>query len=155
MRPRGKDTLSQLLRKMARSERFMLWQHSFCTPGLLAVSDQTLLTATGRRLREISGGNPTGAVNVSSRPSVPAIFAFGDSSVDTGENNYVSTSTRADFLPYGMTHFKRPTGRFCDGRLVVDFLGETWPPRPKTERYVRISTKGKPRSSEAERFILL
>jgi hypothetical protein len=136
MRLIRKDTVSQLLRKMARSERFILWQLSFCilaTPGLSAVSDETLLTATGRRLRGISGGDPTGAVNVSSRPSVPAIFAFGDSSMDTGENNYVSTSTRADFLPYGMTHFKRPTGRFCDGRLVVDFLGETWPPRSKTD----------------------
>lgn len=57
-------------------------------------------------------------------PSVPALFVFGDSSVDCGTNNFLGTLARADRLPYGRdfdTH--QPTGRFCNGRIPVDFLG--------------------------------
>lgn len=49
---------------------------------------------------------------------------FGDSSVDCGTNNYLGTFARADRLPYGRdfdTH--QPTGRFCNGRIPVDYLG--------------------------------
>ncbi|KAM7510114.1 hypothetical protein LguiB_008989 [Lonicera macranthoides] len=41
-----------------------------------------------------------------------AFFVFGDSLVDSGNNNYLATSARADAPPYGIdypTH--RPTGR--------------------------------------------
>lgn len=54
---------------------------------------------------------------------VPAIFAFGDSLIDAGNNNFVEGSTTlANFLPYGETFFHKPTGRFTNGRLVFDFL---------------------------------
>ncbi|GAB2215626.1 hypothetical protein Droror1_Dr00020015 [Drosera rotundifolia] len=56
-------------------------------------------------------------------PLVPAFFILGDSSVDCGTNNYLGTLARADRLPYGRdfdTH--RPTGRFCNGRIPVDYL---------------------------------
>ncbi|GAB2278037.1 hypothetical protein Dimus_012736 [Dionaea muscipula] len=56
-------------------------------------------------------------------PLVPAFFVLGDSSVDCGTNNYLGTLARADRLPYGRdfdTH--RPTGRFCNGRIPVDYL---------------------------------
>lgn len=55
---------------------------------------------------------------------VPALFVIGDSTVDCGTNNFLGTFARADHLPYGRdfdTH--RPTGRFCNGRIPVDFLG--------------------------------
>ncbi|KAJ6705411.1 hypothetical protein OIU79_010167 [Salix purpurea] len=58
-------------------------------------------------------------------PLVPAFFIFGDSSVDCGTNNYLGTFARADHSPYGRdfdTH--KPTGRFCNGRIPVDFLGK-------------------------------
>lgn len=61
---------------------------------------------------------PTGS------PLVPAFFVLGDSSVDCGNNNFLGTFARADRLPYGKdfdTH--QPTGRFCNGRIPVDFLG--------------------------------
>ncbi|KAH7439982.1 hypothetical protein KP509_04G085900 [Ceratopteris richardii] len=51
------------------------------------------------------------------------IYAFGDSITDTG--NQVRTSpgsAPASHLPYGETYFKCPTGRYSDGRLMVDFL---------------------------------
>ncbi|KAF3448721.1 hypothetical protein FNV43_RR09434 [Rhamnella rubrinervis] len=64
------------------------------------------------------------ATSVPQTPTlVPALFVIGDSSVDSGTNNYLGTLARADRLPYGRdfdTH--RPTGRFCNGRIPVDYL---------------------------------
>ncbi|XP_022150798.1 GDSL esterase/lipase At1g54790-like [Momordica charantia] len=51
----------------------------------------------------------------------PAAFNFGDSNSDTGE--LVAGKGFSLALPYGQTYFKTPSsGRFCDGRLIVDFL---------------------------------
>ncbi|KAK4427439.1 GDSL esterase/lipase 5 [Sesamum alatum] len=60
------------------------------------------------------------------RQPQPALFIFGDSLFDPGNNNYINTSTldRADFSPYGRTFFHRPTGRFSDGRLISDFIAQ-------------------------------
>ncbi|KEH18512.1 GDSL esterase/lipase 5 isoform X2 [Medicago truncatula] len=55
-----------------------------------------------------------------------ALFIFGDSFLDAGNNNYINTTTfdQANFLPYGETYFNFPTGRFSDGRLISDFIAE-------------------------------
>ena len=55
-----------------------------------------------------------------------ALFVFGDSLIDPGNNNYINTSTRfqANFPPYGESFFKYPSGRFCDGRVIPDFIGK-------------------------------
>ena len=55
-----------------------------------------------------------------------ALFIFGDSLFDPGNNNYINTTFdfQANFLPYGETFFKYPTGRFSDGRLIPDFIGK-------------------------------
>ncbi|KAL1364015.1 hypothetical protein HN51_012174 [Arachis hypogaea] len=56
-----------------------------------------------------------------------AFFIFGDSTVDSGNNNYIDTvpENRANYKPYGQNgYFKEPTGRFSDGRVIVDFIGE-------------------------------
>ncbi|KAF6174106.1 hypothetical protein GIB67_020288 [Kingdonia uniflora] len=56
----------------------------------------------------------------------PAIFVFGDSTVDPGNNNYITTILRANHKPYGRdfpTHV--PTGRFTNGRMVTDFLASS------------------------------
>ncbi|XP_019225079.1 PREDICTED: GDSL esterase/lipase 5-like isoform X1 [Nicotiana attenuata] len=55
-----------------------------------------------------------------------ALFIFGDSYFDVGNNNYINTSTldQANFWPYGQSYFKSPTGRFSDGRLISDFIAE-------------------------------
>ncbi|KAK2987357.1 hypothetical protein RJ640_023658, partial [Escallonia rubra] len=54
------------------------------------------------------------------------LFVFGDSLFDAGNNNYINSipAVRANFWPYGETFFKYPTGRFCDGRLIPDFIAE-------------------------------
>ncbi|XP_074580504.1 GDSL esterase/lipase At1g28590-like [Curcuma longa] len=55
-----------------------------------------------------------------------SIFSFGDSLADTGNLLHIAGnhSTYYACLPYGMTYFGRPTGRFSDGRLILDFIAE-------------------------------
>ncbi|CAM8919538.1 unnamed protein product [Rhodiola kirilowii] len=57
---------------------------------------------------------------------VPAIITFGDSLVDVGNNNRLPTVFKANYLPYGRDFFHhRPTGRFCNGKLAIDFAADT------------------------------
>ncbi|KAJ7972553.1 GDSL esterase/lipase [Quillaja saponaria] len=54
-----------------------------------------------------------------------AFFVFGDSLVDSGNNNYLVTTARADSPPYGIdypTH--RPTGRFSNGFNLPDIISQ-------------------------------
>ncbi|KAL6574045.1 hypothetical protein OROHE_001587 [Orobanche hederae] len=55
--------------------------------------------------------------------SIPALFIFGDSTVDSGNNNYIKTIARSNFPPYGKDFPNHiPTGRFTNGKLLTDFL---------------------------------
>lgn len=57
---------------------------------------------------------------------LPAVFVFGDSVVDTGNNNYVKSyaPVRCDFPPYGKDfEGGKPTGRYSNGRVPSDMLG--------------------------------
>ncbi|KAL8210576.1 hypothetical protein R6Q57_005013 [Mikania cordata] len=52
-----------------------------------------------------------------------AFFVFGDSLVDSGNNNYLATTARADSPPYGIDHpSHRPTGRFSNGYNIPDLI---------------------------------
>ncbi|CAL5082945.1 unnamed protein product [Urochloa decumbens] len=60
-----------------------------------------------------------------------AMFSFGDSVAETGNICVVSSrnSTELDVLtcthpPYGCTYFGRPSCRWSDGRVVVDFIAQ-------------------------------
>lgn len=54
----------------------------------------------------------------------PAIFTFGDSLVDNGNNNYLASLARADFPPNGCDYGEPiPTGRFCNGKTLTDYIG--------------------------------
>ncbi|KAI4331332.1 hypothetical protein MLD38_029525 [Melastoma candidum] len=64
------------------------------------------------------GGDPRLAVG-----GVP-FFIFGDSLWDSGNNNYLKVSDKANHWPYGETFFRNATGRFCDGRIPPDFIAE-------------------------------
>ena len=57
-----------------------------------------------------------------------ALFVFGDSLFDPGNNNYINTIPffQANYLPYGESYFSPPTGRFSDGRLIPDFIGKQY-----------------------------
>lgn len=62
---------------------------------------------------------------VASRAEARAFFVFGDSLVDSGNNDYLATSARADSYPYGIdypTH--RPTGRFSNGLNIPDLISK-------------------------------
>ncbi|KAL6518097.1 hypothetical protein OROMI_033798 [Orobanche minor] len=50
-----------------------------------------------------------------------AVFNFGDSNSDTGG---FYAAFPAERLPFGMTYFKKPTGRATDGRVIIDFLAQ-------------------------------
>ncbi|XP_062089368.1 GDSL esterase/lipase At2g40250-like [Humulus lupulus] len=63
------------------------------------------------------------AISITASPSIPAVFAFGDSTVDPGNNNGLTTIFRGDHPPYGrdfQTHI--PSGRFSNGKLSTDYL---------------------------------
>lgn len=63
---------------------------------------------------------------IAARNNVTCILVFGDSSVDPGNNNVLHTTMKANFLPYGKDFFNgRPTGRFSNGILATDFIGNT------------------------------
>ncbi|CAJ1972572.1 unnamed protein product [Sphenostylis stenocarpa] len=55
--------------------------------------------------------------------AVPALFAFGDSILDTGNNNNLVTLTKSNYPPYGRDfEGGRPTGRFCNGKTPTDLI---------------------------------
>ncbi|CAL9089075.1 unnamed protein product [Musa textilis] len=55
---------------------------------------------------------------------VPAIYVFGDSTADVGNNNYLpGSNAKANFPHNGVDFpFSRPTGRFSNGYNGIDFL---------------------------------
>ncbi|XP_050370066.1 GDSL esterase/lipase At5g22810 [Argentina anserina] len=62
---------------------------------------------------------------VDGQPLVPAMFIFGDSVVDVGNNNHLLTLVKSNFPPYGRDFVNHnPTGRFCNGKLASDFTAE-------------------------------
>jgi hypothetical protein len=53
----------------------------------------------------------------------PALFVFGDSLIDSGNNNNLASLAKANYFPYGIDFADGPTGRFCNGYTIVDELG--------------------------------
>ncbi|KAK6918601.1 GDSL lipase/esterase [Dillenia turbinata] len=54
--------------------------------------------------------------------SAPAMFVFGDSLADSGNNNYIPTLAKSNYPPYGIDFPQGPTGRFSNGKLAVDLI---------------------------------
>ncbi|KAJ8650852.1 hypothetical protein MRB53_003875 [Persea americana] len=64
--------------------------------------------------------------NAADPPKFPAILVFGDSTVDSGNNNYITTVFKSNHYPYGVQFINgTATGRFSDGRLVPDMLASS------------------------------
>ncbi|KAK6118820.1 hypothetical protein DH2020_047433 [Rehmannia glutinosa] len=57
--------------------------------------------------------------------TIPAVIVFGDSVVDTGNNNYIETIVKVNYPPYGKDFMGgKPTGRFSDGKVPSDLIAE-------------------------------
>ncbi|XP_077216676.1 GDSL esterase/lipase At2g04570-like [Tasmannia lanceolata] len=68
---------------------------------------------------------------------VPAIIVFGDSSVDAGNNNQLSTIAKSNFEPYGRDFTGGlPTGRFSNGRIATDFISQAFGIKPTIPAYL-------------------
>nr|KYP46314.1 GDSL esterase/lipase EXL3 [Cajanus cajan] len=67
-----------------------------------------------------------GVVELPPNVSIPAVLVFGDSIMDTGNNNNnTQTLAKCNFPPYGK-NFRGgiPTGRFGNGKVPSDFVAE-------------------------------
>ncbi|PIA47127.1 hypothetical protein AQUCO_01400078v1 [Aquilegia coerulea] len=59
------------------------------------------------------------------RELVPALFIFGDSLIDNGNNNDLPSFAKANYYPYGIDfNGGRPTGRFSNGLTMVDGIAQ-------------------------------
>ena len=77
-----------------------------------------LVAAAAAALAAAAGGSGT------ADDQIPAIFMFGDSIVDPGNNNNRLTEARANFPPYGQDFPGGvATGRFSNGLVPGDLLG--------------------------------
>lgn len=63
----------------------------------------------------VDGGSTGGHCNFQ------AVYNFGDSNSDTGA---ISAALSQVLPPNGESFFGTPSGRFCDGRLLIDFIGK-------------------------------
>ena len=58
------------------------------------------------------------------KAKIPALIVFGDSIMDTGNNNNLSTFLKSNFPPYGKDFpGGLATGRFSDGKVPSDLIG--------------------------------
>lgn len=53
----------------------------------------------------------------------PAMFVMGDSLVDNGNNNGLSSLAKSNYPPYGIDFQGGSTGRFTNGKTIIDLLG--------------------------------
>ncbi|KAG8373215.1 hypothetical protein BUALT_Bualt11G0000400 [Buddleja alternifolia] len=76
---------------------------------------------TGLMLAMLRG---LGGVIGEGSPQFTSMFVFRDSLIDPGNNNYLRSLAKANYLPYGVDFYQGPSGRFCNGRTVIDYLGD-------------------------------
>ncbi|GKC48629.1 GDSL esterase/lipase-like protein [Tanacetum coccineum] len=66
-----------------------------------------------------------GLVAIMASPQVAAMFSFGDSLTDNGNNNYLNSLAKANYDPYGVDFGQGfASGRFSNGNTIIDYLGD-------------------------------
>ncbi|CAN6582458.1 unnamed protein product [Malus baccata var. baccata] len=64
-----------------------------------------------------------GLVKLPPNQTVPAVIVFGDSIMDTGNNNDLESLVRCNFPPYGLDFQQHmPSGRFGNGKVPSDLI---------------------------------
>ncbi|CAN0871963.1 GDSL esterase/lipase EXL1 [Linum grandiflorum] len=93
---------------------------------MLPYSSNLFLSCTILTFLLFSAGPTTLAlIKLPAGEVVPAVLVFGDSIVDTGNNNDLASPARSNFPPYGRDfNGGVPTGRFSNGKVPSDFLVE-------------------------------
>ncbi|KAL9272918.1 GDSL esterase/lipase-like protein [Drosera capensis] len=85
----------------------------------------TVILVVSAILTSAQGISILEAKNLKAQKKVLGFLTFGDSSVDSGNNDFLLTPFKSNFAPYGINYFNHtPNGRFCDGRLAADFVVE-------------------------------
>ncbi|XP_074294507.1 GDSL esterase/lipase EXL1-like [Silene latifolia] len=65
------------------------------------------------------------AITLPSNAKPPALLVFGDSIVDSGNNDYIDTIGKANFPPYGRDFAGGvATGRYSNGKIPSDLIAE-------------------------------
>ncbi|CAM8937086.1 unnamed protein product [Rhodiola kirilowii] len=86
---------------------------------------QSLMLLSLCALCVLSLGQDEAAPAAARRPElVPAMFIFGDSLIDNGNNNQLASLAKANYYPYGIDFQGGPTGRFSNGYTMVDTIAE-------------------------------
>ncbi|PON74513.1 Lipase [Parasponia andersonii] len=104
----------------ANKQYFGLW-YSFVLVLILVV------VLVGGASGQLGVGNTNTNINSSDERNemVPAMFIFGDSLIDNGNNNNLPLSfAKANYFPYGIDFKGGPTGRFSNGYTIVDEIAE-------------------------------
>ncbi|XP_050370260.1 GDSL esterase/lipase At5g55050-like [Argentina anserina] len=80
---------------------------------------------------------------------IPAMYVFGDSLVDAGNNNYLKYSFAKANFPHNGIDFptKKPTGRFCNGKNAADLIAEKMG-LPTIPPYLSMSSKSNKSSAQ-------
>ena len=84
---------------------------------LLLMNDKVALGQDGDPVGSTQGGG--------GREMVPALFIFGDSLIDNGNNNNLPSFAKANYYPYDIDFNGAPTGRFSNGYTMVDEIGNS------------------------------
>ncbi|XP_015889747.3 GDSL esterase/lipase EXL3-like [Ziziphus jujuba] len=77
----------------------------------------------------IDGGGAIPPLFPTNDTTIPAVIVFGDSIVDAGNNNNLTTiaPVKCNFPPYGRDFIGgKPTGRFSNGRVPSDMVAEAF-----------------------------
>ncbi|KAI3991329.1 hypothetical protein MKX01_034648 [Papaver californicum] len=81
-----------------------------------------------RVVHDYGGVGSSSSVVAAQPQQVSAMFVFGDSRVDNGNNNHLASWAKSNYEPYGIDFNQGPTGRFFFGgpqiRQVIDLLGD-------------------------------